>query len=61
MISYQDTHKKVGSEIEVGDVRKTDGGRELRGGEEKLWMKCFLDDFRAFGTSANQWTRGHGA
>ena len=25
-------------------------------GPEKEWMRCFLDDFRAFGTSANQWT-----
>ena len=23
--------------------------------QEKEWMKCFLDDFRAFGINADQW------
>ena len=35
------------------------------GGQEKEWMGCFLDDFRAFGINADQWTqprtRGNGA
>ena len=26
------------------------------GGQEKEWMECFLDDLRAFGINANQWT-----
>ena len=26
------------------------------GGQEKEWMGCFLDDLRAFGINANQWT-----
>ena len=26
------------------------------GGQEKEWMGCFLDDLRAFGISADQWT-----
>ena len=26
------------------------------GGQKKEWMECFLDDLRAFGTSADQWT-----
>ena len=26
------------------------------GGQEKEWMGCFLDDFRAFGINADQWT-----
>ena len=26
------------------------------GGQEKEWMGCFLDDLRAFGINAEQWT-----
>ena len=26
------------------------------GGQEKKWMGCFLDDLRAFGINADQWT-----
>ena len=26
------------------------------GGQEKEWMGCFLDDFRAFGVNADHWT-----
>ena len=29
---------------------------ELVGGQEKEWMGCFLDDLRAFGINADQWT-----
>ena len=47
-ISYQDTHKKVGSEIEVGDVRKTDGGRELRGGGGKRVDEVFPGRLQSF-------------
>ena len=25
-------------------------------GQDKEWIRCFLDDLRDFGTSANQWT-----
>ena len=25
------------------------------GGQEKEWMRCFLDDLRAFGINADQW------
>ena len=32
------------------------GGRGLWGGQEKEWMEYFLDDFRAFGINADQWT-----
>ena len=32
------------------------GGAGCVGGQEKEWMRCFLDDFRAFGTNADQWT-----
>ena len=38
------------------DVRRNGGGRGLCGGEEKEWTGCFLDDFRAFGINADQWT-----
>ena len=38
------------------DVRRIDGGRGLGGGQEKEWMGCFLDDLRAFGINADQWT-----
>ena len=31
------------------------GGRGLRGGQEKEWMRCFLDDLRAFDINADQW------
>ena len=42
---------------EVPDVRRIGGGRGLRGGgQEKEWMGSFLDDLRAFGISAGQWT-----
>ena len=40
----------------VHDVRRTGGGRGLRGGTEKEWMECFLDDLRAFGTNSDQRT-----
>ena len=26
------------------------------GGQEKEWMECFLDDLRACGINADQWT-----
>ena len=26
------------------------------GGQEKEWTRCFLDDIRAFGINADQWT-----
>ena len=32
------------------DVPKTGGG------QEKVWIECFLDDLRAFGINADQWT-----
>ena len=31
------------------------GGAGCVGGQEKEWMGCFLDDFRAFGTNADKW------
>ena len=42
--------------VEVRDVWRTGGGRGLRGGTEKKWMGCLLDDLRAFGINADQWT-----
>ena len=43
---------------EVCDVRGTGGVRGLRGGAKKRqeWMGCFLNDLRAFGINADQWT-----
>ena len=38
------------------DVRRIDGGAGCVGGQEKEWMVCFLDDLRAFGINADQWT-----
>ena len=32
------------------------GGAGCVGGQEKEWMECFLDDLRAFGIIADQWT-----
>ena len=32
------------------------GGADCVGGQEKEWMGCFLDDLRAFGINADQWT-----
>ena len=32
------------------------GGAGCVGGQEKVWMGCFLDDLRAFGINADQWT-----
>ena len=32
------------------------GGAGCVGGQEKEWMGCFLDDLRAFGPNADQWT-----
>ena len=32
------------------------GGASCVGGQEKEWMGCFLDDLRAFGINADQWT-----
>ena len=31
-------------------------GLSCVGGKEKEWMGCFLDDLRAFGINADQWT-----
>ena len=38
------------------DIRRNGGGRGLCGGQEKELMGCFLDDLRAFGVNADQWT-----
>ena len=32
------------------------GGADCGGGQQKVWMGCFLDDLRAFGINADQWT-----
>ena len=32
------------------------GGASCVEGQEKEWMGCFLDDLRAFGINADQWT-----
>ena len=32
------------------------GGAGRVGGQKKEWMRCFLDDLRAFGINVNQWT-----
>ena len=32
------------------------GGAGCVGGQEKEWIGCFLDDLRAFGINADQWT-----
>ena len=32
------------------------GGAGCVGDQEKEWMGCFLDDLRAFGINADQWT-----
>ena len=42
--------------VEVRDVRRTGGGVGCVGGLEKEWVGCFLDDLRAFGINADQWT-----
>ena len=30
------------------------GGAGCMGGQENEWMRCFLDDLRAFGSNADQ-------
>ena len=40
----------------VRGVRKTGGGHGLHEGPKKKWMRCPLDDLRAFGINADQWT-----
>ena len=38
-------------------IRRTDERRGLRGGgHKKEWMGCLLNDLRAFGINADQWT-----
>ena len=32
------------------------GGADCVGGHENEWIGCFLDDLRAFGIDADQWT-----
>ena len=32
------------------------GGAGCVGGQEREWMGCFLNDFKAFGINADQWT-----
>ena len=41
---------------EVSYVRRTGGGADCVGCQEKEWMECFLDDLGAFGINADQWT-----
>ena len=41
---------------EVRDVRRTGGGRGLRGEQGEKWMGCLLDDLRAFCINVDQWT-----
>ena len=47
-------------EHETAEVRttvwRTGTGYELRGGAGNEWMGCLLDDLRAFGINADQWT-----
>ena len=38
------------------NVRRIGGGAGRVVGQEKEWMECFLDDLRAFGFNAYQWT-----
>ena len=38
------------------DVRRNSGGRGLCSGPGKRVDGCFLDDLRAFGINADQWT-----
>ena len=38
------------------DVRRAGGGAGYVGGQEKEWMRCLLDDLRAFDINADQWT-----
>ena len=40
------------------DVGEVVGGAGCVGGQEKEWTGCFLDDLRAFGIDADQWTDG---
>ena len=35
---------------------KLAGGAGCVGGQEKEWIGCFLDDLKAFGINADQWT-----
>ena len=54
-------------QISARDVRRIGRGHGLRsGGLENEWMGCFLDDLKAYGINADQWTtavgtRGNGA
>ena len=41
---------------EVYNIRRISGGADCVGGQEKEWMGSFLDDLRAFGINADQWT-----
>ena len=41
---------------EVRDVRGTRGGCGFRGGPEKGWMGCLLDDLRVFDIHPDKWT-----
>ena len=36
--------------------REMVGGAGYVGGQEKEWMRCFVDDLRDFGINADQWT-----
>ena len=39
---------------------KLAGGAGCVGGQKKKWTGCFLDDVRAFGINADQWTTAPG-
>ena len=41
---------------EVRDARRVGGGASCVGGQIEEWMGCRLDDPRAFGINADQWT-----
>ena len=42
--------------IKVGDIRRTGEGADCVAGQEKEWIRYFLDDLRAFGINTDQWT-----
>ena len=39
----------------VREVRRIGGGADCVRGQQEEWMRCFLDDLRAFGVYADQW------
>ena len=56
LFPVQQTTNGIGYRVKCVMFGEMVGGAGCVGGQEKEWIGCFLDDLRAFGINADQWT-----